>query len=150
MPLGHARSGLDRRSFTAGRRAGARDRASRRSAGTQPRSRSGEDEEGAGSVRLGREPSGVAARGRRWSPLGIVASNAVCRALYSPMFDSDAASERDCANLSRYLFLDPGSRDFFVDWEAGGYGRGPPRRSRSRTPQSDLARARRRTAHAQA
>lgn len=51
--------------------------------------------------------------------LDIVASNALCRALYSPMFDSDTTSDRGCANFPRYFFLDPGSPDFFVDWEEG-------------------------------
>jgi hypothetical protein len=51
--------------------------------------------------------------------LDIVASNALCRALYSPMFDSDTTRERGCANFPRYFFLDPGSHDFFVDWEKG-------------------------------
>jgi hypothetical protein len=51
--------------------------------------------------------------------LDIVASNALCRALYSPMFDSTTTSDRGCANFPRYFFLDPGSPDFFVDWEEG-------------------------------
>ncbi len=51
--------------------------------------------------------------------LDIVASNALCRSLYSPMFDSDTTSDRGCANFPRYFFLDPGSPDFFVDWEEG-------------------------------
>ncbi|GIH51046.1 Helix-turn-helix domain-containing protein [Microbispora rosea] len=51
--------------------------------------------------------------------LDIVASNALCRALYSPMFDSDTTADRGCANFARYFFLDPGSADFFVDWEEG-------------------------------
>ncbi|MDT0615246.1 helix-turn-helix transcriptional regulator [Streptomyces lancefieldiae] len=51
--------------------------------------------------------------------LDIVASNALCRALYAPMFDSDTTSDRGCANFPRYFFLDPGSPDFFVDWEEG-------------------------------
>ncbi|GAA2139283.1 helix-turn-helix transcriptional regulator [Actinomadura napierensis] len=51
--------------------------------------------------------------------LDIVASNALCRALYSPMFDSDTTADRGCANFPRYFFLDPGSSDFFVDWEEG-------------------------------
>jgi transcriptional regulator with XRE-family HTH domain len=49
----------------------------------------------------------------------IVASNALCTAVYSSMFVSDTTSDRGCANLPRYVFLDPGSRDFFVDWEEG-------------------------------
>ncbi|MUL41396.1 helix-turn-helix domain-containing protein [Streptomonospora sp. PA3] len=51
--------------------------------------------------------------------LDIVASNALCRALYSPMFDSDTTADRGCANFPRYFFLDPGSADFFADWEEG-------------------------------
>ncbi|MEU5383785.1 helix-turn-helix transcriptional regulator [Kitasatospora cineracea] len=51
--------------------------------------------------------------------LDIVASNALCRALYAPMFDSATTRERGCANFPRYFFLDPGSPDFFVDWEEG-------------------------------
>ncbi|MWA04265.1 helix-turn-helix domain-containing protein [Actinomadura sp. LD22] len=51
--------------------------------------------------------------------LDIVASNALCRALYSPMFDSDTTADRGCANFPRFFFLDPGSRQFFVDWEEG-------------------------------
>ncbi|MBT2412984.1 helix-turn-helix domain-containing protein [Streptomyces sp. ISL-12] len=55
----------------------------------------------------------------RTGRLDIVASNALCRALYSPMFDSATTGERGCPNFPRYFFLDPGSRDFFVDWEEG-------------------------------
>ncbi|MFG3157022.1 helix-turn-helix transcriptional regulator [Streptomyces sp. NPDC048219] len=51
--------------------------------------------------------------------LDIVAGNALCRALYAPMFDSDTTGDRGRANFSRYFFLDAGSRDFFVDWEEG-------------------------------
>jgi hypothetical protein len=51
--------------------------------------------------------------------LDIVASNVLCRALYSPMFGSGTTADRGCANFPRYFFLDPGSRDFFADWEEG-------------------------------
>jgi transcriptional regulator with XRE-family HTH domain len=51
--------------------------------------------------------------------LDIVASNALCRALYAPMFGSATTGERGCANFPRYFFLDPGSADFFADWEEG-------------------------------
>ncbi|MEO3891913.1 helix-turn-helix transcriptional regulator [Nonomuraea sp. B5E05] len=51
--------------------------------------------------------------------LDIVASNPLCRALYSPMFDSGTTGDRGCANFPRYFFLDPGSSGFFVDWEEG-------------------------------
>ena len=49
----------------------------------------------------------------------IVASNALCRALYAPMFDSDTTDERGRANFPRYFFLDPDSAQFFVDWDEG-------------------------------
>lgn len=51
--------------------------------------------------------------------LDIVASNALCRAVYAPMFDSGTTRERGRASFPRYFFLDPGSADFFVDWEEG-------------------------------
>jgi transcriptional regulator with XRE-family HTH domain len=51
--------------------------------------------------------------------LDIVASNALCRALYSPMFNSDTTGDRGRANFPRYFFLDPHSPDFFADWEEG-------------------------------
>ncbi|MFC6067063.1 helix-turn-helix transcriptional regulator [Streptomyces ochraceiscleroticus] len=49
----------------------------------------------------------------------IVAANALCRALYAPMFDSDTTDERGRPNFPRYFFLDPGSQHFFVDWKDG-------------------------------
>ena len=51
--------------------------------------------------------------------LDVVASNALGRALHSPMFASPTTAEHGRPNFARYHFLDPGSRDFFVDWEAG-------------------------------
>ncbi|GAB3446476.1 helix-turn-helix transcriptional regulator [Streptomonospora sediminis] len=51
--------------------------------------------------------------------LDLVASNALCRALYAPMFDSGTTGDRGYANFPRYFFLDPGSVDFFADWEEG-------------------------------
>ena len=41
-------------------------------------------------------------------------------ALYAPMFDSATIDKRGRPNLARYIFLDPGARDFFVDWDAAG------------------------------
>ncbi|MFE9674646.1 helix-turn-helix transcriptional regulator [Streptomyces sp. NPDC006259] len=49
----------------------------------------------------------------------IVASNALGRALLTRMFDSRTTDQHGCPNFARYFFLDPGSQDFFVDWEAG-------------------------------
>ena len=43
----------------------------------------------------------------------IVAANALCRALYGGALDP----ERLPLNLARYLFLDPHSRGFFLDWD---------------------------------
>ncbi|WP_049563439.1 helix-turn-helix transcriptional regulator [Nonomuraea sp. SBT364] len=50
----------------------------------------------------------------------IVADNALARALLAPVFDSPA-TRHGRANIARYVFLDPGSQRFFVDWdEAAG------------------------------
>jgi hypothetical protein len=48
----------------------------------------------------------------------IVASNALARALFAPMFDSPTIDRRGRPNIARYTFLDPGAHDFFVDWDA--------------------------------
>jgi transcriptional regulator with XRE-family HTH domain len=50
----------------------------------------------------------------------IVAGNALARALFAPMFDSATVDKRGRPNLARYIFLDPGAADFFVDWDAAG------------------------------
>ena len=50
----------------------------------------------------------------------IVAHNPLARALFAPMFDSVTTDERGRPNVARYTFLDPGARDFFVDWESAG------------------------------
>lgn len=51
--------------------------------------------------------------------LDVIGSNALARALHSPMFDSATTKEHGKANFARYHFLDPSSRNFFVDWESG-------------------------------
>lgn len=51
--------------------------------------------------------------------LDVIAHNALGRVLHAPMFDSPTTDRRGRANFARFHFLDPGSRDFFVDWEAG-------------------------------
>lgn len=48
----------------------------------------------------------------------IVAHNALARTLLAPVFDSPATAQHGRANLARYIFLDPGSQQFFVDWDA--------------------------------
>lgn len=48
----------------------------------------------------------------------IIAGNALARALFAPMFSSATADGRGRPNLARFIFLDPGARDFFVDWDA--------------------------------
>lgn len=50
--------------------------------------------------------------------LDVIATNALARALHAPMFDSPTAIGGK-ANFARYHFLDPRSRDFFVDWQGG-------------------------------
>lgn len=45
--------------------------------------------------------------------LDILAANRLGRALFSPVFDSQAQP----ANPARFLFLDPRGREFYVDWE---------------------------------
>lgn len=47
----------------------------------------------------------------------VVAHNALARSLFAPMFDSATIDKRGRANFARYIFLDPGSQRFFVDWD---------------------------------
>ncbi len=49
----------------------------------------------------------------RTAQMEIVAANELCRALYGGALDAD----RLPLNLARYLFLDPHSRGFFLDWD---------------------------------
>jgi transcriptional regulator with XRE-family HTH domain len=49
----------------------------------------------------------------RTTRMEIVAANELCQALYGGALDD----ERLPLNLARYLFLDPHSRGFFVDWD---------------------------------
>ncbi|MFJ8111637.1 helix-turn-helix transcriptional regulator [Streptomyces sp. NPDC096132] len=48
----------------------------------------------------------------------VVASNSLARALHAPLFESETTDKRGRPNVARYIFLDPGSQQFFVDWEA--------------------------------
>ncbi|OWA00230.1 transcriptional regulator [Streptomyces sp. CS113] len=50
----------------------------------------------------------------------IVAGNPLARALLAPMFGSATIDRRGRPNIARYIFLDPGAHDFFVDWDAAG------------------------------
>ncbi|WP_448070675.1 helix-turn-helix transcriptional regulator [Georgenia yuyongxinii] len=47
--------------------------------------------------------------------MDIVATNALGRALYSPMFAGD---DRRPANIARYQFLDASARNYFADWDS--------------------------------
>ncbi|MFD9701706.1 helix-turn-helix domain-containing protein [Lentzea sp. NPDC059081] len=47
----------------------------------------------------------------------VLATNALSRALYAPLFTSATTIESGRANLVRYHFLDPGARDFYGDWD---------------------------------
>ncbi len=51
--------------------------------------------------------------------LDVITTNRLARALHAPMFASATTLAHGRANFARYHFLDPGSRDFFVDWAAG-------------------------------
>jgi transcriptional regulator with XRE-family HTH domain len=55
----------------------------------------------------------------RNGPLDVIGSNALGRALHAPMFASPTTTAHATANFARYHFLDEGSKDFFIDWEAG-------------------------------
>ncbi|KDN75789.1 XRE family transcriptional regulator [Streptomyces olindensis] len=48
----------------------------------------------------------------------VIAHNALARALHTPVFDSPTTDRHGRPNIARYIFLDPGARDFFVDWDA--------------------------------
>jgi transcriptional regulator with XRE-family HTH domain len=50
----------------------------------------------------------------RTARMEILAANELCQALYGGALDD----ERLPLNLARYLFLDPHSRGFFLDWDA--------------------------------
>jgi transcriptional regulator with XRE-family HTH domain len=50
--------------------------------------------------------------------LDVLASNPLGRALHAPMFASGTTINGH-ANFARFHFLDPGSRNFFIDWEGG-------------------------------
>jgi transcriptional regulator with XRE-family HTH domain len=50
--------------------------------------------------------------------LDMVATNALARALFAPMFGSHTAGERDRPNFARYYFLDDDSHGFVADWDS--------------------------------
>lgn len=49
--------------------------------------------------------------------LDILAANSLGRALYAPVYDSPLFAQRGPVNTARFLFLDPGSADFWPEWE---------------------------------
>ncbi|MEU6273803.1 helix-turn-helix transcriptional regulator [Streptomyces populi] len=49
----------------------------------------------------------------------VVAANTLGRALYAPVFDSPLFARHGPVNTARYMFLDPASQDFWVDWNKG-------------------------------
>jgi transcriptional regulator with XRE-family HTH domain len=49
--------------------------------------------------------------------LDIVATNALARALFAPMFNSETTDERGRPNFARYYFLDRGAHHFVADWD---------------------------------
>ncbi|WP_336712220.1 helix-turn-helix transcriptional regulator [Arthrobacter sp. USHLN218] len=51
--------------------------------------------------------------------LDVLTSNPLARALHAPMFASATTTAHGRANFARFHFLDPASREFFIDWDAG-------------------------------
>ncbi|WP_425827088.1 helix-turn-helix domain-containing protein [Streptomyces fractus] len=49
----------------------------------------------------------------------LVAANTLGRALYAPVYDSPLFAQRGPVNSARFMFLDPASKDFWVDWDKG-------------------------------
>ncbi|WP_421106858.1 helix-turn-helix domain-containing protein [Streptomyces sp. NEAU-S77] len=49
--------------------------------------------------------------------LDMVATNALARALFAPVFHSHTTDERGRPNFARFYFLDRGSHDFADDWD---------------------------------
>ncbi|AGL14468.1 MmyB family DNA-binding protein [Actinoplanes sp. N902-109] len=47
----------------------------------------------------------------------ILAANSLGRALYAPVYESPLFAQRGPVNTARFLFLDPGSADFWPQWE---------------------------------
>ncbi|MEU6715774.1 helix-turn-helix transcriptional regulator [Nonomuraea sp. NPDC046802] len=50
--------------------------------------------------------------------LDIVATNALARALFAPMFESETVGEDGRPNFARYYFLDRGSHHFVAAWDS--------------------------------
>lgn len=50
--------------------------------------------------------------------LEVVAANALGRAMYAGMFTGVSVSSTGVAGFARYNFLDPGSQEFYADWDA--------------------------------
>lgn len=50
--------------------------------------------------------------------MDVVAGNPLARALFAPWFRSGTIDKRGRPNVARYIFLDPGAHDFYVDWES--------------------------------
>ncbi|GAA2144451.1 helix-turn-helix transcriptional regulator [Nocardioides koreensis] len=51
--------------------------------------------------------------------MDILATNALARALYSPMFSPEATDDGSlAANIARYQFLDPTAQEYFPEWDA--------------------------------
>jgi len=54
--------------------------------------------------------------------LDLLTINALGRALYAPVFDDPGLTDPGRpANLARFNFLDPRSRDFYPDWDAAAH-----------------------------
>lgn len=87
-----------------------------RAAGTRPRARRGSPTAVPPSVRAMLEAMTGAPAVVRNDRLDILATNALGRALYAPLFAGPSQGARLPANHARFAFLDPAAREFWVDW----------------------------------
>jgi hypothetical protein len=55
----------------------------------------------------------IVANGR----LDLLTTNALGRALYSPLYTGIHADEPGPPNIARYQFLDPSAHDYYLDWD---------------------------------
>lgn len=88
-----------------------------RSAGSRPRARRRAPAQVPASVRAMLEAMTGAPAVVRNDRLDILATNALGRAVYAPLFTGPSYDERRPPNHARFAFLDPAAREFWVDWE---------------------------------
>jgi transcriptional regulator with XRE-family HTH domain len=88
-----------------------------RAAGSRPRSRRRAPVQVPTSVQVMLDAMTGAPAVVRNDRLDILATNALARALYAPLFTGPSHDERRPANHARFAFLDPAAREFWIDYE---------------------------------